>query len=299
MGEDLVNLHRLRVFIQAAECLSFSRAAERLFLSQPAVSALIRELEKSLGVSLFERKGKLTLTAAGHALYESAHSVVAAVAEAESTVKAVAGSVSGRIDVGVGTMWEHRLPRFLIDFQLRHPQVFLAIRFGLPDDFLQTLVEERLGIIFASRDIQDARLEARRITDYVFSIVALVGSNHPLAGVRALQPQALEQFPFVYYPTRRGGEMIAHLGIKPRYVMEIESLDGITTAVAAGIGISLTSEFSRKLLPTGVHAIRLVAPPMKMALVAFTSKHRRLSVAEQALLGHMRDNAAAIKETLM
>lgn len=295
MGTDWANLHRLRVFTQVAQCLSFSRASERLFLTQPAVSALVRELERALGVPLFERKGGLRLTAAGHALHVSANKILTAVEEAEANATSAAGSISGRARVGVSHLWESRLIPFLVGFQKMHPKVFLSVAIGTADELTHALSEDRLGLIFSSSEIDDARFRIQRVAQHHFPLVVLVPSGHPLSKASLVQPMELEAFPFVHHSAHRDVEILRHLGIKARAVMEIGSGEGIAAAVAEGIGISVG--VPRQVGPR-VCSIPIAAAPLELSLNALTARHRQISIAEEALIEHVKNNAATVWEVL-
>lgn len=282
-----LNTHRLQVFVQVAEWRSFSRAADRLFLSQPAVSGHIKELERDLGVELFERKGRLTLTPAGAAFLEAAHKLINTVEETSTAIKQLSGSVAGRVAVGISIGWERQLTSLAVDFQRRHPQVFLALSFGVLDDFVQMLAAEQIGIAFVVRRGQDPRLEAEELAALERRYCVICPAEHPLAKHEELAAEELQQYPFIYFSPRRGAPTLEHLGVPMRYVMEVDSREGIVAAVAAGIGVSVLLEENATGLPPGVRVVPLRGPPSRQALIMLRSKHRQLSVAEQAFTDYI------------
>ena len=127
-----MNLHLLRIFHTVGEHASFSRAAEHLGISQPAVSKAVRELESQLETVLLDRRGKtFRPSESGRALYEYGRSILALEREATETIRAYSSLERGRLTVGasttIATYW---LPPFLVDFHARHPHVELQVISG-------------------------------------------------------------------------------------------------------------------------------------------------------------------------
>lgn len=115
---SLRNVRQLEVFLEVADRLSFSRAAERLFLTQPAVSRYIKELEQSIGASLFgHRKRNLSLTDAGQSLQQHARRVLAQIEEMETSLNSVGGVLAGPIRLGASVAWQVLMAEILVDFQ--------------------------------------------------------------------------------------------------------------------------------------------------------------------------------------
>lgn len=295
MDSHVVNLHRLRVFVQVVEARSFSRAAEQLFLTQPAVSMHIRELEDVLGMQLFERTRRLTLTAAGEAFYESARKIIATVEDAESNIKRIGGIITGRVSLGVTPGWQGEVTRMLIAFRLRYPDVFLAATFGIVEDFFPQLFDDRLGLALVSRASEDSRLEVIPVAAREHPLMVLASLDNPIAKRKRIDPSELERLPFIHYEPRKAIQMLEHLKIKPRYVMELESSEAIAMAVAAGLGVTVATKDSVARLHTKIRAIPLAAPPLRLPLLALRGKHRKPSPAEEALLSHILTGAKSIK----
>src|SRR4051794_885109 len=131
----MLNLHHLSVFHAVASTGSVSRGAERLEISQPAVSKQLRELERSLRTALFDRHPKgVRLTTAGEALADYARRIFALSDEAERAMADVAGLRRGRLAVGAGpTAGAYLLPRVLVEFRRRFPDVALHAETEGPD----------------------------------------------------------------------------------------------------------------------------------------------------------------------
>lgn len=289
---DLANPRRLKVFLEVADHLSFSQAARRLYLTQPAVSKHIKELERVVGTQLFDhRKRNLSLTEAGHSLYEYARKMIALADEMEATMQGANGTMAGRVVVGGTDVLENSLPDVLIDFRLAHPQVALTLRFGPSRYICDMLLDHRLGLGVVLQNPRDARLEVTTLAETEVELKVVTPPGHPLAEREVVEPKVLEEYPFVQYPPLLPGYIdsyLQQLGVKPRYVMEIESMDGIKRAVERGVGISLlpVSAMTHES-PARFVQLKLKAPLFKTAWLAVRNKYRHLTTAERAVLNHV------------
>lgn len=297
-GPTLRNIRQLEVFLEVADRLSFSRAAERLFLTQPAVSRYIKELEQNIGLPLFDhRKRNLALTDAGHTLQQHARQVIAQIEAMEAALQPSSGDLSGSVRLSSGVAWEVLLSEVLVDFQRLHPQVNLRIRILGTPQMTELLLDNRLAFGFGPDEPRDTRLEGQHIADFEMAVIA--PPDHRLAHHAQVSPKQLENEPFVAYSAAESApsyRYLLQLGVKPNYVMETESFEGIKRAVESGIGISLMMKYmARGELASGRLAqLRISAPPSSIALRVITNRSRTLTPAEQAVLDHVRAKAVAI-----
>ena len=139
---------RLKVFRTVAEQLSFRKAAELLFLTQPAVTLQIKALEEDLGLRLFDRTGgHVALTRQGAALLRYAQKIAALASEAEQKLSATAGRLSGTLALGVSTtIAQYVLPRLLALFLAEHPRLQLSLRSGNTEAIVQLLLEDKISL---------------------------------------------------------------------------------------------------------------------------------------------------------
>jgi DNA-binding transcriptional LysR family regulator len=139
---------RLKVFRTVAHQLSFRKAAELLFLTQPAVTLQIKALEEELGVRLFDRgSGKISLTKQGAILFYYAQRIAASVAEAEQKLFAADGQLSGKFTLGVSTtIAQYVLPRLLGGFLAEHPRLRLSLNSGNSEAILQLLLDGGVSV---------------------------------------------------------------------------------------------------------------------------------------------------------
>lgn len=286
-----LNFHQLRVFHTAAAQLSFSRAAEQLLISQPAVSAHIRDLERALGGALFERKaGRLRLTELGTVVYAQAERVFAAAAGLQAAVEAVHGLRGGRLVIGASTTsGEYVLPRVLGRFSERYPNVELHLDIANTARVLERVRRHELDLALVGEQVSDPGLASQPVLQDEIAVVA--SPRHHLARRGRLTPAALQGVAVVWREpgsaTRKAAEAtLAALGIEVRPRMELGSNEAVKQAVAANLGLGFISclaiaaetaaGYLRVLDVRGWHCVR----PLSLV----RPSGRQLTGAERALL---------------
>ncbi len=247
--DPVLNVHRLRVFRAVAERRSFTRAAEDLFMTQPAVSHLVALLESSLGTRLLRRQARgVVLTEAGEVVYRYALGVLDATDGLVHTLSQLAGSAHGRLAVGAGmTLGIYHLPPLLGEFQRAHQSVEVSLRIGRPEDLVEPLLSNSIDLLFADhipKAVQAAELVAEQY--FVDEMVLVVAPSHPFAGRRGVSLADVAEQPFVM---RESGASIrrwvdahlARLDIRPRVVLELGHTEAIKRAVQASFGVAFLS----------------------------------------------------------
>jgi len=236
-------LRQLKVFETAARHLSFSRAAEELHLSQPAVSAQIRELEGHAGLPLFEQFGRrLHLTAAGREMVEQSRAILDQFRHAEEAMAQLKGIAGGTLAVAVISAGDYFFPRLLATFAARHPGVKLGLTVHNRDGLLRDLNENLCDLAVMVRPPADRDVIAVPFAPHAYVIVA--PPAHPLASKIAIPLGRVLDEPFV---VREAGSDTANAmqealgGATPRIAMQISSNETIKQAVIAGFGLSFLS----------------------------------------------------------
>jgi LysR family transcriptional regulator, transcriptional activator of the cysJI operon len=243
-----MNLHLLRVFAAVAEQCSFSRAANALFISQPAVSKAVQQLEHQLDLSLIERgaggprgaKG-VRLTEAGQALFEHARGIFALERAAEEEVRARIGLRRGRLSIGASTtIAGYWLPAYAAEFTRQFPAVQLQIRVGNTQAVGQALIDCETDLALVEGQVHDARIAATHWRDDLLQIIA------PRDGARARNPSIDELNAKVWLVREPGSgtrevtdRLLATLSIVPERTIEFGSNEGIARAVGAGMGVAM------------------------------------------------------------
>ena len=238
-------LRQLKVFETAARLQSFSRAAETLHLSQPAVSAQIRELEGHAGLPLFERLGKrVYLTEAGRELLAHSRTILGQFDEADEAMARLRGVEGGTLSVAVISAGDYFFPRLLAAFTKLHPGVRLDLSVQNREGLLRRLAENLsdLGVMVRPPEGDDRIAEA--FAPHAYVIVA--APSHPLAGARGIPLERALAEPFVMREpgSDTWNSMRDAFGSKfgsVRVAMEIASNETIKQAVIAGFGLGFLS----------------------------------------------------------
>lgn len=241
-----VTLRQLKVFDTVARHLSFSRAAEELHLTQPAVSAQVKELEGHAGLALFERVGKKTyLTDAGATLLTYARAILAQLHDAEEALARMKGVAGGRLNVAVISAGDYFFPRLLAVFMRRHPGVTLNLTVHNREELLHRLAENLTDLAVMVRPPAGIDIVHEAFAPHAYVIVA--APSHPLAGRRRIAFERVLRERFIV--RERGSDtwmsMIEAFGERMRDVhvaMEIRSNETIKQAVIAGMGVAFMSE---------------------------------------------------------
>lgn len=243
---------RLVVFRAVAEQLSFRRAAEELYLTQPAVSLQVKALEEDLGVQLFDRTGsRVALTAAGKRLLSYARRAAALAAEAEQDVTALGGEHAGTLALGASTtIAQYVLPRLLAEFHRRHPRVQVTLISGNTEQIVAALGQQQiaLGLIEGPAHSRDVKTEPLLEDE----LVLIVGAAHEWAERGAVACAELAAAPLLMRErgsgTRQEVELaLAKHGIRRsalNIVMELDSTEAIKSAVEAGLGAGFVSRWA-------------------------------------------------------
>jgi DNA-binding transcriptional LysR family regulator len=240
-----VTLRHLRVFAAAARHMNFSRAAEELHLSQPAVSTQIKEFTSYAGLPLFERVGRKSyLTPAGEEMLQCAKAITQRLKEAEDTLARLKGVTGGRLNVAVISAGDYFFPRVLAEFGLSHPGVVFNLTVHNREGLLRQLAENLTDLAVMVRPPSDLDTIAVAFAPHPYVIVAAPG--HPLAGKRQIPRAALNRERFVQ---REQGsdtwnsmcEVFGRQVNRLTIAMEIQSTETIKQAVVAGMGIAFLS----------------------------------------------------------
>lgn len=177
----MLETYKMSIFLAAVEEQSFSAAAKKLGLSQPAVSLQIQALEQQLGVDLFRRAGRsVEVTEAGQALVPLARQMLGLSNKIEETMCALRGKIIGRLVVGcAATPAQYLLPRLIILFKQRHPDVHIRLRMMHSEEVLERLFSQEIHLGVLSFAPHDRVIKTREFMQD--EIVLLVPVEHPWA----------------------------------------------------------------------------------------------------------------------
>lgn len=272
-----LNLDYLRTFITVVEHGSFSAAAQRLDLTQPAVSQQIRQLERSLGATLLERVGRQArVTAAGAELLAHAASIETAVDVAIDAVTRRTGVAAGPVRIGTGaTACIFLLPPLLKDLRQRHPKLEIAVTVGNTADIVRAVEDNLLDLALVTLPVTGRSLDITPVMEDEFVLMA--PANMPLparitAATLATRPVLL----FEGGNTRRIADTwIARGGASIRPVMSLGSVEAIKALVAAGLGCAILPGMAVRQPPADV-VVRPLSPRLHRGLAVVIRRDKRL-----------------------
>jgi LysR family transcriptional regulator, transcriptional activator of the cysJI operon len=269
---------RIRVFRTVAHHLNFSRAAEELLLAQPAVTQQVKALEDELGVPLFDRSGgRISLTAGGNVLLPFADKIKEVSDQAFAAVAETTGEQAGELAVGASqTIGQYLLPNFVASFVKTYPRIRIIARSGNTEAMLDALLahEIQLALIEGPERRKDLNIEPF-LQDHM---VLVVPASHEWADhevdVEALKQQPLLMREFGSGSRRVLEKAIVAAGLQKkdlRVQMELDSTEGLLSAVEAGLGMTFVSRWAvRNQLSLGT---------LKIARVRGLKLTRQFSIA--------------------
>lgn len=241
-----VTLRQLRVFESVARHLSFSRAAEELHLTQPAVSMQVKQLEEQAGLPLTEMIGKkVYLTQAGEEVARHARRIAQQLREAEEALDALKGVKGGRLSIGVVSTAKYFAPRLMAEFRRSHPGIELDLRVGNRETVVRLLADNEIDLAIMGQPPEEFPTQAEAFADHPLVIVA--APDHPLAGRAHISLADLKEETFLIREpgsgTRAAMErFFAEAGITPRHRLEMAgNNETIKQAVMAGLGLAFIS----------------------------------------------------------
>jgi LysR family transcriptional regulator, low CO2-responsive transcriptional regulator len=285
-----MDFDQLETFLEVARHASFSRAAEKRFRTQPAISSQIRSLEEEVGAKLFDRSGgKVSLTAGGKAFQkyveetlDARKAMLVAIAEMERVPR-------GEIIVGAneGTCL-HILPEVFADFKKQYPDVSVNIKRADYSGILESVIDNSVDFGVVSLPVTDNRLTVVLI--HRDELVIIVPPSHPLGKMKSAPIVEAAKFPLVVPKvghTRDSLEELFHeRRLKPNYTMELDSSELLKRFVAAGVGVGFIarSNVVEDVRARSLAAITIADAQVRRDLALVFRKDKALSRAALAFI---------------
>ena len=300
-----VNFHQLRIFHTVARMGTFSKAAEELSISQPAVSIQVRELEKEMGGALLTRARRgVQLTDTGHAVFEYTQRIFSLAEEMQGAVQEIQGLQSGRLTIGSSTTpGEYILPWVIGQFRRRYPGVEVSLSISNTQAVVERIHRRELNLGMAGAPIS---LEGLRSFPYVSDeIVIIAAPAHPLATKRRVTLKELEAEDFILREpgsaTRQTAEgCLKEHGVSTRVVMELGSNEAVKRAVSAGLGLGMVSKFgvAPDTVAGFIKVLEVAGWQCQRPLTVFYRDERHLPSAQQAFLRFLQEERPLPEEPL-
>ena len=287
------NFHQLHIFYTVARCSSFSRAAEALEISQPAVSIQVQELEKALGMPLLYRRSRgLQLTEVGETVYGYAHRIFSLSSEMQEAIEDIQGLRTGHLTLGASTTpGEYILPVAIGRFRQQYPEVRVELKISNTRSIVSQVLHRELDLGMIGSRPENVAGELEMSTYAMDEIVLVAGPSHPLAARKGLRASEVVQEGLVVREegsaTRATAEeCFVQLGLEPKVTIELGSNQAVKLAAGSGVGIGVISRYGIGAeLSAGLLVVLDVEDwDCTRPLTLVYLKEKRLSPAQRAFL---------------
>lgn len=299
----MINLNRLLTFHEAAEELNFSTAAQKLSITQPAVSAQIHNLEEDLGVKLFNRIGRIiALSEAGEVLRGFSRRIFRLLDEAESVMDELRLVRRGTLKIGTTTTYAgHIMPPLLSRFQTEFPMVKVILHEGSSMDIAKRVakLEIEVAVVAYSGNLKNVQFDLLRQEE----LVLVLPPGHPLATRTSVSIKALAKEKFILREKGSSTRLIMRNlfrqhRINPPVVFETSNVDFIKEQVANGMGVSFLtrSAVSEELASGRMATAKLKEEKLKLEIYSAIRIGHELSQPARAFLDIVTKSMPALKE---
>lgn len=287
-----MDIQNIRAFLMVAETRSFSRAAEKLFITQPAISKRISTLEYSLDCQLFDRLGKnIQLTQAGEALIPSYQRILAEIEESKRIISTLRTQVSGHLKFGTSHhIGLHRLPPILKQYTNQYPQVELDIRFMDSEQAAALILKGdiELALITLPDDIENKLSTIPIWTDTMYCMVA---KDHVLAKQKDVTIKQLSEHGVLLQAqsthTRDIIDQALKLNTNIKVIMESNYLETIKAMIQNGLGWGV---LPGSMIDDSLHCLKIKGVKMERHLGVLRHASRTLSSSANALLESLKNS---------
>lgn len=304
----MLSVYKLEIFSVVVSEGSFSAAAERLYMTQSAISQHIQDLESQLGTKLFKRGRRgVTMTSAGETLYDYTRSILRLVTEAESAVTTVENLTSGQVSIGTTPgISLYLLADWFQTFQQRFPALKISMKTDITSRIIDEVLEHRLDVGFVEGEINRVsnprlgQIPLKEIEQFV-----IVGQGHPLWHDPSVSIQDLHEQAFI---TRQPNSdtriwldgIFNDAGISPHYVAELDNPESIKRAVMSGMGITVLPEYAitSEEEDGRVRALPVRDHPLRRSLKVVWDQDIACSAITKAFLTHLSDRYPRLVEVI-
>ncbi|MBF0136230.1 MAG: selenium metabolism-associated LysR family transcriptional regulator [Magnetococcus sp. DMHC-1] len=283
---------RLRVFHAVAKHLSFTRAAEELYLTQPAVTFQIRQLEEHFNTRLFDRHhNRITLTDAGSTVFAYAERILELYRETEKAINEMTGVTRGLVKLGASTtIGEYLMPRIMSGYNKKFPGVQIRLTVHNTRLVIRKLEDATIDVGMVEGPVRNKNISVQACTED--ELVVIIPPGHPLAQQEEIPLLQLKEYPFVSREEGSGTravitEILERAGLPYAQldnVLELGSTEAVKGAVEGGVGFSIVSNVAlrKELSLRSLTTRRIKGVPMKrkISFVYQKQKFRSKAVEE-------------------
>jgi LysR family transcriptional regulator, low CO2-responsive transcriptional regulator len=293
----MLSLYKLEIFAVVVQAGSFSAAAQRLYMTQPAVSQHIQDLESSLGTSLFLRGRRgVSLTPAGEKLYDYTQMILRLVAEAESEVTNVENISARQISIGATPgVSVYLLPEWLRGFRDKFPNLNIAVQTSITTDHITGVMDHTLDIGFVEGELDRVQ---RKGLGYLglrpVTLLVVVGAQHPWANRASVTLDMLNNQPFI---TRQLNSrtrvwmdnLFAEHRVTPHIIAEFDNQEAIKQAVMSNMGVTILPDYAvvHEKIAGLLHTLPVEGVDLQRELKLIYDAEAPFSPIARALLVHL------------
>ena len=295
-----MELRQLEYFVAVAEEASFTRAAARIHVAQPGVSAQIRRLETELGQQLFDRTGRtVRLTDVGTAVLPYARAALAAVDSARLVVDDLTGLMRGQVTIGtVASPSSLPIPDLLAEFHERHPSVDIALSEGKSSDLIEAVRSGRIDVAvigLAEEPPSDLRIQI--VADEL--LVGAVALGHPLAERQRVSVEDLRDQALICLPSGTGLRATVEAawsaaGAKPRIAFEASDPQVLAQLAARGLGLAILPQPFARAHARQLHALTIDSSRLRGRLALAWRSGGPVNPAARAFVRYARKELARL-----
>lgn len=297
-----LTLRQLQVFRALCANLSYSRTAEEMALTQPAVSLQMRQLEELVGQPLFEYVGrKLYLTEAANLLLAASGDVFNRLEILDMQLTALQGTLHGELRLAVASSIQHLTPHLLAAFRQRHPQVSFRLEVNTRAEMIRRLRDNLDDVVLMEMVPADRALDFFPFLNN--PVIAVAAADHPLAGRSALKLTELESQPVLLREVGSGvrkacDEFFQQKRVHLQQVMQMGSGEAVIQGAIAGLGIGLVAAHGASPWLGNGQLVQLdfTDLPLLRSWCAVHARGKRLSPVAEAFLAFLRDERSVIKQ---
>jgi len=295
-----MELRQLEYFIVVSEELHFTKAAEKLYLSQPTLSEQIKHLEKEVGMPLFDRIGKkIALTEAGNLLLAHSKRVFFELEQAQAAIRDLNEIQRGKLTIGsLLTCVNYLLPPAIIEFKRLYPNIKLSVQGLRSGDIKKGLLENELDLGITFLPVEEKDLESIPLFDEELTLA--VPANHPFAPLEEVEMKELKDISTILLPENYFLRQLIdthcrELGITLKPTLEITTLESLVQMVAEGVGATiLPAPYIDFLNDSRLVKVKLTHPTPQRQIGFVYRKNKFMCAATKAFINQLRETGSTL-----
>lgn len=289
-----IELRQLEYFLAVSKELHFTKAAEKLNISQPSLSQQIRALEHEVGMPLFDRIGKkISLTEAGRILLLHSKTIFHEVEQARSAIQDLNGLQQGSLTIGsLLTVVNYLLPPAILNFNNLYPNIELSVLGLRTGDIREKLLQNELNIGITFLPVQDKEIISTPL--YKSELIIVVPTGHQLAEHNHVSIAELQNYPLILLPKKFLFNRINYIPLskfnfKPKPILEISTMESLIQMVSKGMGITvLPKPYIDFLQNKNIQAIKIENPTPTIEIGLIYRKDKYMCAATREFIKQLK-----------